>query len=414
MGGSAFSAVLIQGSFPRMPPAVYIALKGRLLPRLRDVYEYVGIPLEAPEKTTYGDLDFVVAGPKVDADSESEVDTGKGVVVPVNAPHILVQRAIVAQHVNPVDGNRTSNFAVPIVVGEWGEFGHNKEEDEARNAVETGEIFYQVDINVCTDKEEWERVMFFHAYGDLGIIMSLIARNAGIALGEKGLRLPIPNHQPVQLSQSFDQITEFMGWSMERRKAGFHTKREAFEWAGSSRFFNPSRFRARGEGFGKVKPDRKMYAEFVQWALEKQALAPKEDEDPEEVKEAKRIALQDQVLNYFKMKEAFDAMAHERSQRARLKEIWNGTRVRDWAQLGGYWKGVKLIMDTIRVKLGGDDGVSKLIDEEGEEGVKRAVLEAKNQLSITSPEEYPKQSDIGLTTVVDNLATVTDKVVVIA
>lgn len=47
----------------------------------------------------------------------------------------------------------------------------------------------QVDVNVCADRAEWERIVFFHGYGDLGMILGLIAKNVGLALGEKGLKV---------------------------------------------------------------------------------------------------------------------------------------------------------------------------------------------------------------------------------
>jgi hypothetical protein len=44
-------------------------------------------------------------------------------------------------------------------------------------------------VHVCTDKEEWTRVIFFNSYGDLGMILGLIARNVGLQLGIKGLKV---------------------------------------------------------------------------------------------------------------------------------------------------------------------------------------------------------------------------------
>ncbi|KAJ7733979.1 hypothetical protein B0H14DRAFT_2639483 [Mycena olivaceomarginata] len=41
----------------------------------------------------------------------------------------------------------------------------------------------QVDMHVCADKAEWERIHFFHGYGDLGMILRLVAQNKGLALG---------------------------------------------------------------------------------------------------------------------------------------------------------------------------------------------------------------------------------------
>ena len=39
------------------------------------------------------------------------------------------------------------------------------------------------------DKEEWDKIMFFHSYGDLGMILGLLGKNVGLALGYKGLKV---------------------------------------------------------------------------------------------------------------------------------------------------------------------------------------------------------------------------------
>ncbi|KAG6845604.1 hypothetical protein H0H87_006657 [Tephrocybe sp. NHM501043] len=374
MGGNAFAALLSPTAFPRMPPAAYSALKARLLPTIKNFYEHVAVPLEAPEKTSYGDVDFIVAGAMINHPSGQ-----------VNAPHDIVQKAINAQYGNTIDGNRTSNFAVPIALHEWKALGCEAEEEEARQLSPNGDIYYQVDINVCKDQGEFERIVFFHAYGDLGMIMGLVARNAGLALGEKGLKMPNPPHPPIDLSQSFDDIMNFMGWSMDAWKAGFRTKREVFEWAGSTRFFNLAMFRSHGEGFTKVKAERKMYAEFVQW-VEEQTLAIPSPAEGKNKREENRQVFRDAALVYFNKKGLYEALTREREDRAALKQVFSGSQVRDWAELGNYWKGVKLIMDAVRERLGGDEGVLRLYEDEGEEGVKRVVLEEKGRLSIASSE----------------------------
>ncbi|RDB14556.1 hypothetical protein Hypma_016242 [Hypsizygus marmoreus] len=393
MGGNAFTSTLPPTSFPRLPPAVYAALKTRLFPQIQSIYTHVAVPFEAPEKASYGDLDFVVAGPKHHRHHHhpSETSTRDAQTthaeIPVNAPHELVQETIGAAHVNPMEGNRTSNFAVPIARGEWSALGHADEEEEARRGAEGGEIFYQVDVNVCASKNEWDRIVFFHAYGDLGMIMGLIARNAGFALGSKGLKVPNPPHHPIDLSHSFDTILPFMGLSMPAWRAGFATQRAVFEWAGTSRFFDPTRFRAEGEGFSKVKPERKMYAEFVQWAMAQAAAMKRVAEQKEESREEREVRrmrprLRDEALVYFGKKEEFEREEREREARVRLKEMFSGSRVRDWADMGEYWKGVKMIMDGVRERVGGDEGVLRVLDEEGKEGIRKIVLEVKEELGL--------------------------------
>lgn len=172
MGGNAFQQLLPDAAFPRIPPAVYQSLKARLLPRLLPLYRHVAVPVEAPEKKDHGDLDFVVEG-------QSE-----------GVSHTDVRAALGATVSIPMEGNRTSHFAVPIARGEWRDLGHAQEQEKYGDE----EMYYQIDVHVCADKEEWERVVFFHAYGDLGMIMGLIARNNGFALGTKGLKVRIATH----------------------------------------------------------------------------------------------------------------------------------------------------------------------------------------------------------------------------
>lgn len=173
-------------------------------------------------------------------------------------------------------------------------------------------------------------------------------------------------------------------------KAGFKTKRDVFEWAGTSKFFVASQFRSEGEGFRKVKPERKMYAEFVEWAMERTAQATTDTiRLSKEEQEERQREIRDEALVYFGKKEEFDAVNREHSQRVRLKQTFTGSKVRDWTDLGEYWKGVKLIMDAVRLRVGGDEGVLKILDGEGEEGLKRIVLEIKDELGITTDAKLP-------------------------
>lgn len=205
MGGSAFNAVLQVAAFPRIPPAVYKDLKTRFYPKLADLYTWVGVPIEAPEKLDHGDLDFLVATPK-DQNTRS-------------LSHQVIKEILGAEFVIPMEGNRTSNYAVPISLGEWAPFGHSTEEDEKRKEAADGQIFYQarswngtfdpmskltpyfqIDVHVCMDKDEWDRIMFYHSYGDLGMILGLIGKNAGLSFGAKGLKVNLIHIQSIPSS----------------------------------------------------------------------------------------------------------------------------------------------------------------------------------------------------------------------
>ncbi|KAJ7104269.1 hypothetical protein B0H15DRAFT_1016646 [Mycena belliarum] len=358
MGGSAFRAVLPLSAFPRMPPATYYALKARLTPRIQTLYSVVSTPYEAPEKQDHGDLDLLVCEPR----SGLEV------------PHEAVRAVLNATHVVPMPGNRTSSYAVPIDRGEWPDVQAQEEE-----------MYHQVDVHVCTDRAEWERIYFFHGYGDLGMILGLIARNNGLALGSKGLKIPNHPRPPFGLTESMDEIMKYMQLSMQRWTTGFQTKQQIFEWVGETPLFNPARFQTEGQGIKKVKPERKMYAEFVQWAKE-QKQRPGHSESPERSVLGKDQQIQ-HALKYFGKKEEFDSLAREDANKARLKEGFNGLKVQAWTGMSGeQWKDLKATMDLVRSWVGGEPGILKILNEQGEAGIRELVLRAKEEVENSAHE----------------------------
>ncbi|KAF8158169.1 hypothetical protein B0H34DRAFT_444063 [Crassisporium funariophilum] len=382
MGGSAFSAVLKETAFPRLPPHVYRALKARLVPKIAELYSWVGVPLEAPEKADHGDLDLLVAVPKAQYATFTSIS------------HEVVKEILGAKFMIPMDGNRTSNYAVPVRVGEWDALGHADEEERRRKDADDREIYYQVDIHVCTDKAEWDRIMFYHAYGDLGMILGLIARNNGLTFGSKGLKLPDPPNPPFDLSESFDEITKFLGLPMETYGAGFKTKQEVFEWVISSNIFRADQFRSQGAGFTKVKQERRMYFEFVEFVEHLRSTGGLPPSQPSEtVREARQTMMRGKALDFFRKREEYEALAIVRSNRLKLKEFFSGSRIRDWTELGEYWKGVKMIMDEVRERLGGDEGVVGFLDKNGEAAFKVFVLQAQKDLGVFSSKRYTSQQE---------------------
>lgn len=167
MGGNAFKQMLPTASFHRMRPSVYQALKTTLLPLVQSRYELVAVPHESPQKPDHGDLDFVVARPR-----------------PGTSPEFM-QKMLRATYSLPQEGNRTSNYAVPV---DAFDLNADRKSDYAGNGEETDE-FYQVDVNVCADDAEWERTIFLHSYGDLGMILNVLARGAGLSLSVHGLKV---------------------------------------------------------------------------------------------------------------------------------------------------------------------------------------------------------------------------------
>ncbi|KAH9480617.1 hypothetical protein JR316_0007217 [Psilocybe cubensis] len=380
MGGSAFNAILAATSFPRISPPVYRALKTRLVPRLQELYGLVAVPIEAPEKKDHGDLDLLVCEPK------SQYGT--------YVPHDVVKRTLHADYVVPMDGNRTSNYAVPIQRGEWDPLGYAADEAQKRELANNGEIYYQVDVHVCLDKAEWDRILFFHSYGDLGMILGVISRNNGLLWGEKGMKIPNPPNPPFELSDSFHAITKFYELPLEPFYEGFQTKQEAFDWAASMKYFDSSKFTSTGPGFTKVKPERKMYAEFVEWV---KATKPSSHPYNQLPRQERFDRIREDALRFFNKKKEYEDLAKLRAAKTRLNDLFSGTHVRNWTGLGGHWIGVKKIMDEVRNRLGGEEGVLKFLEGHTEDDLKAVVLEVQLDLGMaSSPTTHLQSSDDSL------------------
>ncbi|KDQ62439.1 hypothetical protein JAAARDRAFT_30349 [Jaapia argillacea MUCL 33604] len=342
MGGKAFSQLLPRASFPRMSPSKYQSLKATYLPRLRGLYGLVEVPREAPEKTDHGDLDFIVAFPKEGLE------------------HSEVKAALGASASIPLDGNRTSHFAVPAEMGE----------DE----------YIQVDVHVCADKEEWERIVLFHSFGDLGMILGVLAKSGGLQLGTKGLKVhnifPEENH-PVSfpLSASFEKIMPYFGLSLDTWKQGFSSQKEIFQWVETSRFFEPRRL-VKASTFEtpnakeRSLEDRGMYQSFLVHVRE---IASQQDVDTWPRLKTK-AEIRDEALTYFDKKEAYERLVHDNWVKARVRATWNGNKVIEWTGLWGLR--VRELMQEVERRVGGKEGIAGM--EDGE--IKKTALEAHETL----------------------------------
>ena len=177
----------------------------------------------------------------------------------------------------------------------------------------------------------------------------------------------------------------FLGLSMDAYLAGFRTKHEVFQWAASCKYFDPSQFRTTGPGIKKVKPDRLMYAHFVEWVNQlssKLSVTSSHNEQHSFALSDQLSQVREEALVFFEKKRVFESIVRERLDRQKIKEVFRGSCVRDWADLGNNWRGVKFIMDNIRQKLGGNDGVLEFLGNHGEDGLKELVLQVKLTMAI--------------------------------
>jgi hypothetical protein len=160
MGGRAFAQKIPRAVFPRLNSAAYDAQKRAILPRIQALYRLATVPAEAPGKCDHGDLDILVAHP-------IHGDETLGMVgAAIGAKDCILQ-----------PGNRTSNFAVPLQLA------------ASPLAGDDSLTHFQVDVHVCDNQGEYERILFHHSYGDVGLIVGVIASGVGLHFGTKGLRV---------------------------------------------------------------------------------------------------------------------------------------------------------------------------------------------------------------------------------
>ena len=167
--GSKVSLSPPDKTFPRLTPAVYASLKSTLLPRLTPLFQYISVPHEAPEKQDYGDVDFVVACPNaVIGHKEIKNALHASACIPSAQP----------------DGRGSHHFALRLA-----DVVPCQPTDAEHATAETSDVYVQIDVNIRKDVQDWENAVFFHAYGDLGMIMGRLAASVGLHLGELGLKV---------------------------------------------------------------------------------------------------------------------------------------------------------------------------------------------------------------------------------
>ena len=194
-------------------------------------------------------------------------------------------------------------------------------------------------------------------------------------------------HPPFLLSQNFNDISMFWGLSMETYHKGFQTRRDVFQWATSCKYFNHSQFQTRGEGIKKVKQDRRMYAEFIEWVEESR---PQLAEsclilNPHRPRGERVAKAREDALLFFDKRDAFDTIVRDRTNKQRLKEFFNGRLVREWAELNDNdWASVKMIIAEVRRRLGGDYGIMDVLDGDGEDRLEDLVHQIKDDLNIVA------------------------------
>ncbi|KAL8923426.1 MAG: hypothetical protein Q9172_003123 [Xanthocarpia lactea] len=236
MGGKAFAHGPEPLLTPRMAPAVYRYLLNQFQVQLAAFFAQVATPIEAPEKDSFGDIDFLVAKP---TNTPFEI---AAVAKALNAQRTLSSRPLYS-------------LAVP----------HPG----------SGGSFVQLDISVA-DNFEWD--LFHKSHGDLWNIIGTSIRPFGLTANDKGLHLRIQEIEHddrkkamVFLTADPDTVLDFLGLDKKSYSQPFDTVEQMFSFACSCRFFRPEPYKARDlkSNDRKRMTSREVYKRFVEDFLPK-------------------------------------------------------------------------------------------------------------------------------------------------
>jgi hypothetical protein len=208
MGGSAFPAL----DTPRLPPELYFQLKDKYTSLLKEYFPEVAVPIEAPGKTSYGDIDFIV--------SNDDPTTTHRIVLEIGSK--LKAKATLAT-------GPTTSLAIPCP-----ELGEEK--------------FVQIDVH-RTDPETFAWEVFHHSHGDLWCLLGSCFRAQGFTADDRGLHIraeEMEEHNKklsrLLLSNEPTVVLEFLGLDAEKYWHPFTDAEELYEYVAGNRFFMRKRF----------------------------------------------------------------------------------------------------------------------------------------------------------------------------
>ncbi|KAF5867424.1 uncharacterized protein Bfra_010397 [Botrytis fragariae] len=231
MGGHAFSSQVPPIKTPRMTQEVYNEALTQNQAVLRKFYSKVESAIEGPGKTTYGDVDILVALPLEGAFS-SEDGVGVELKKALNAKALVQEK-----------GNPTINFAVP-----WPKYTITGAKD-GKNVTESTDTssaswYVQVDVHICKSEHEFDWELFHSAHGDLWNIIGTTIRGFGLTINNCAFFIRIPEIESADRKKSMvfltdnpAEILDFLGLNQEKWWKRFSTQQEMFEYAATCRMF---------------------------------------------------------------------------------------------------------------------------------------------------------------------------------
>jgi hypothetical protein len=209
-----------------MPPTTYHHVLQKTISLLQNHYENVDSPIDAPQKSSHGDIDILCCQPRSDTFDPAKISTRE---VTENIAKILGAKAWI------VGGkDQSMNFAIPWPAEE--ELEHDGAQEKR---------FIQIDVHVFRDLEEYKWTLFHHAHSDLWNILGSTIRPYGLTANNIGLYLRIPSIELLDRKKSMvfltsdpNEVLKFLGLDEEKWWTQFKDHGELMEYAAGNRCFH--------------------------------------------------------------------------------------------------------------------------------------------------------------------------------
>ena len=215
-----------------------------------------------------------------------------------------------------------------LVENIWREFSPN-EVVRNSNIVSFNYKDLQVDLLVQPDAKTAFFAYDYFSYNDLGNFMGRTAHRLGFKFGHTGLMYVLRNPEnetevisEILVTDEFGQALEFMGYDQYFHARGFETKEEIFDYAASSKYFEPAQYLLENRPSEARRRDRTrvMYQEILKYFEKKfnlQPGTPKKEVDREE-------HLQRAFEQFPKFKARFNESLNKHRLEQRFKANFNG------------------------------------------------------------------------------------------
>lgn len=330
MGGNAFAHAASTTSptlyTPRMTPEKYTQLKqlyeGRLRKCLPD--RKINTLKEAPQKTSYGDLDFLVesADDQVDWLSLARQLGAAGIIIHSSGKVQSCSLAVL------MDGSPSSGFSI---------YKHQHDLDKVSKVVTSVE-YAQLDLEVVP-RELFEWHSFYSSNGDMGGLLGHMVHNLGFTVCDKGLMLRLAACDAAKdmvfvnvpdkagrlyLSKDPEQVLSFLGLSFEVYQQGFTAIDDFYQWLSQCTLLSKDSVKVKRDDASGRQKERKrpLYSNFFNtWLPEYLSSGDLCESTSKPSRSRQRQDLELEAVTFFDKKAEFEQMNAALVQRIQTQTV---------------------------------------------------------------------------------------------